>query len=149
MKITMLALVIALGSVVLAHDEGHGPRLTDASVYGGVVAPVILADHAKLGEKAVLVYKAELLRSEDGTLRVYLYTPKMRPLAASKFAKKAKAVLGTKGKMGWEEQPFDLILSGNAFVGKLPKGRIRKPYMIDVFITEGKTTYLVAFDNLD
>ncbi len=149
MKKIILFVLFVVSTSVWAHDEGHGPRLTDAPRYGGVVAPVIQAENARLGRKAPLVYKGELLRSEDGTVRVYLYTTQMKPLALPKFEKKGKAVFETKGNTGWEKQEFQLALTGNAFVGKLPKGNIRKPYNIDVLVTESGKTYLVAFDNLD
>jgi len=149
MKILILVLAVALSTSIWAHDGGHGPRLRDAPIHGGVLAPVIHAENAKLGRNAPLIYKGELLRSDDGTIRVYLYTAKMKPLELSKFDKKGRAVLETKTKSGWEERELELTLSGNTFVGKLPKGLIRKPYNIDVFITENRKTRLVAFDNLD
>lgn len=150
MKVLILVLAVVLSTAICwAHDEGHGPRITDAPIYGGIVAPVIRAEHVKQGRKAPLVYKGELLRSEDGTFRVYVYTPNMTPISLSKFEKKAKAIVETKAKSRWEKQEVTLTLSGNTFIGKLPKGPIRKPYNLDVFITENGKAFLVAFDNLD
>jgi hypothetical protein len=149
MKTLILGLVLVLSTSLLAHDEGHGPRLTDAPLYGGVVAPAIQASNAKLGRKAPLIYKGELLRSEDGIVRIYIYSTKMKPLSLSQFDKKGKAILETKGKNGWEKKEFSLTLVDNSFTGALPKGKIRKPYNIDVFVTEKGKALLLAFDNLD
>lgn len=142
----MLLLIIGINA--FAHDEGHGPKLTDAAKQGGVVAPVILAKDANLGQKAPLKYKAEIARSQDGTVRVYFYDQKMDFLKTGILAVKATGHLisGKKGKM--TEQKFDLQWKEDHFEGKSPRPT-RKPYNIDVKVKEGKTELLVAFDNLD
>ncbi|MSR88461.1 MAG: hypothetical protein EXS67_02265 [Candidatus Margulisbacteria bacterium] len=149
MKKLILGLVLLLGTSLTAHDGGHGPFLTDSPVHGGVVAPVIQASNVKLGRKASLIYKGELLRSEDGTVRVYIYNAKMQILPLSQFDKKGIAILESKSKKGWDKKEFTLTLGKDSFVGVLPKGSIRKPYNIDVFVTEKGKKLLVAFDNLD
>ncbi len=149
MKKLILALVLGLSTSIAAHDGGHGPRLTDAPVHGGVIAPVIQASNVKLGRNAPLIYKGELLRSDDGTVRVYLYTPKMQLLPLSQFGKKGKAILESKGKNAWDKRELELTASGDSFIGKLPKGPIRKPYNIDVMITDQGKAIFVAFDKLD
>jgi hypothetical protein len=149
MKKLILGLVLLLATSTAAHDEGHGPVLTDSPEHGGVVAPVIQASNVKLGRKAPLVYKGELLRSENGDVRVYLYNTKMKALPLSKFDKNAKAILESKGKNGWDKKEFSLALSSDSFIGTLPKGKFKKPYNIDVFITEKGQKFLIAFDNLD
>jgi hypothetical protein len=149
MKTLILGLVLLLSTSVMAHDEGHGPRLTDSPEHGGVIAPAIQASNAKSGRKAPLIYKGELLRSEDGTIRVYVYNSKMEALPLSKFEKNGKAILETKSKSGWAKKELSLTLAGDSFVGALPKGPIRKPYNIDVFLVEKGKTLLIAFDNLD
>ncbi len=149
MKKLILALVLLASTAVFAHDGGHGPQVTDAPIHGGAVAPAIQASDAKLGRKANLIYKGELVRSEDGTVRVYVYTPKMKALSLSKFEKKGKAVLETKSKKGWDKKELELTLAGDCFIGALPKGSIRTPYNIDVFVTENGKKLLIAFDNLD
>ena len=149
MKVFILGLVLCMSTAVFAHDEGHGPLLTDSPEHGGIVAPAIQASHAKLGRKAQLVYKGELLRSEDGTVRVYVYNTKMESFSLAKFSKKGKAILEVKSKKGWEKKEFLLTLSEDSFIGILPKGPIRKPYNIDVFLTEKGQSLLIAFDNLD
>ncbi|MBI4346246.1 MAG: hypothetical protein HY553_05285, partial [Elusimicrobia bacterium] len=73
MRTMGLLLAAALASAAYAHDEGHGPKLTDQPPQGGVLTAVVEAKDAKLGPAAALVYKAELVRSDDGTVRVTLY----------------------------------------------------------------------------
>lgn len=148
MKTLILALSLFLSLPTLAHDEGHGPKLTDAPKQGGVVAPVVKAEEAALGPKAALVYKGELVRSEDGTARVYLYNLKMEPLPLTSFAKTAKASMIVEKKKEVITTPFDLKLEGNAFVGKMPTPA-SKPFNIDVHLEEAAKELLVAFDNLD
>lgn len=131
-----------------AHDEGHGPKLADAGRQGGVVSPVVLASDAGLGARAALVYKAELVRSDDGTVRVYLYDLGMKPLDASKFGAAAEGLIQFKRGKKWETTKFALKLLDGAFVGAaaMPKA---KPYNLDIQLTEGGRKLLSAFDNLD
>lgn len=145
---TVLMLLLALAVNSFAHDEGHGPKLTDAAKQGGVVAPVVLAKDAGLGPKAPMKHKAEIVRSQDGTLRVYFYDQKMEPLKTGVLAQKASGILisGKRGKIS--EQKFDLVWKEDHFEGKSPKPT-RKPYNIDINVKEGATDLLVAFDNLD
>lgn len=145
---SFLVFLITLTLNVSAHDEGHGPKLTDASKQGGIVAPVVLAKEASLGSKAAMKHKAEIVRSQEGIVRVYFYDQKMEPLKSGILAQKAKAILisGKKGKM--TEQKFELEWKDDHFEGRSPKP-VRKPYNIDVKILEGTTELLVAFDNLD
>lgn len=142
-----LITVLSLGHPVLAHDEGHGPKVTDAPKQGGVLAPIIEAKDSKLGKKAKLVYKAELVRSEDGTARVFLYDDKMNPLLLDGFEKKAGAILET-GKTKVKKVPFELTLAEDSFTGKIPTPS-SKPFNIDVTYKKGDLSLLSAFDNLD
>jgi len=145
-KAACLSLLL-LASVASAHDEGHGPKFVESSKQGGVTASVVDAKDAKLGAKAALVYKAELIRAEDGTVRVYLYDKKMTPLDASTFDKSAKAVL-LAGKKKAKQMAFALSLEEGAFIGKAPKAP-SKPFNIEITFKEGKRTLLAAFENLD
>ncbi|MBI3550042.1 MAG: hypothetical protein HY078_13475 [Elusimicrobia bacterium] len=145
-----LALMLLLVSPVpaLAHDEGHGPKLTDAAKQGGVISPVIDAKEHDLGAKAAVVYKAELVRSEDGSVKVYLYDKDMKALDLKGFDAKAKGVLEEEKKGKITKKPFSLALKDGVFSGKPPKPT-RKPFNIDVTYTQGKRKLLSAFDNLD
>lgn len=145
-KILVLTLALALNA--FAHDEGHGPKLTDAPKQGGVVTSVVLAKDASLGTKAELQHKAELVRSADGTVRVYFYDKSMNPVKAGTFATTAKAILITSKKGKITTQKFELKFVEDHFEGKSPKPA-RKPYNIDVKVTEGGKELLAAFDNLD
>jgi hypothetical protein len=142
----LLAALLSLPA--FAHDEGHGPKLTDAGKMGGVVTAVVLVKEAKLGPKAVLLYKAELTRSEDGIVRVYLYDKDMRPLDPARFGRSAKAVLESHKKKKTSRTSFPLTLEDGAFTGRAPKAP-GKPFNIDAAFKEGDKELLAAFDNLD
>lgn len=130
-----------------AHDEGHGPHLSDTGKYGGLVSAVVLKAEAPKGPKADLIHKAELARGE-GVVRVYLYDKEMKPLDLKGFDPKASASMAAKVKGKWKATSFPLELKGKAFEGKLPKPE-GKPYNIDVTLKEGDKELLSAFDNLD
>lgn len=148
MRMLGAVLAASLSLPGLAHDEGHGPKLTDAGKMGGVTTAVVLAKDVKLGTKAPLVYKAELTRAEDGTVRVYLYDKDMTPLKVSGLPKEAKAVLQAKKGKKWTSTPFKLVLKAEGYEGKAPKPA-GKPFNIDVTLTEGGRELLAAFDGLD
>lgn len=145
-RFTLVIFALITSSGGFAHDEGHGPKLSDPAKQGGIVSSVIDAKDAKLGAKATLVHKGELVRNDDGTVRLYLYDMQMMPLKLDSFEKNAKAVL-TAGRKA-KKLSFDLKLEGDAFVGKAPKPP-KKPFNIDVTLKEGDKNLLVAFDNLD
>lgn len=148
MKKMIIALALVISGTAFAHDEGHGPKLADTGKYGGLVSGVVLKADAKKGASAALVHKAELVRSADGTVRVYLYDQKMAPLDLKGFEGKGTASLGAKVKGKYKESAFALELKENSFVGKMPKPE-GKPYNIDVTVKENGRELLTAFDNLD
>ncbi|MCM2349444.1 MAG: hypothetical protein NDI69_05435 [Bacteriovoracaceae bacterium] len=144
----LLVLVLAISLNAFAHDEGHGPKLTDSPKQGGVLTSVVLAKDASKGTKADLLHKAELVRSADGTVKVYYYDKSMNPLKVGTLANSAKAILITQKKGKVTTQEFDLKFVEDHFEGKSPKPA-RKPYNIDVKVKEGEKELLAAFDNLD
>ncbi len=147
-KILLLAACLAWTSPLFAHDEGHGPKLTDTGNYGGVLTAVVESKDASKGAKAALVYKAELARSEDGTVRIYVYDPTMKPLPADALNKTATAnVISVKGGKV-TALPFSLNLEGTNYVGKAP-APAAKPFSIDVTFKSKTQELLAAFDNLD
>lgn len=148
MKLTLAAAVLMVATAAFAHDEGHGPKLTDTPRQGGIVSPVVNAADAKLGPKAALVYKAELVRLDDGTVRVHYYDSSMQPLALETFAKTAKALLLVERRGKTTRTPFDLTLQDGVYTGKAPTPSA-KPFNIDVTVQEGHRKLLAAFDNLD
>lgn len=148
MKKLFIALTLGLATMAYAHDEGHGPKLADTGKFGGLVSAVVLKSQAKLGAQATLLHKAELVRSADGTVRVYLYDTSMKPIDLKSFDARGSALLITSVKKKSKESSFALELKEGAFVGTMPKPA-SKPYNIDVTLKiEGKDL-LSAFDNLD
>jgi hypothetical protein len=152
MKNILIAMVLGFTSLATcltyAHDEGHGPKLSDTGKFGGLVSGVVLKSDTKLGGKATLIYKSELARSSDGTVRLYIYDQKMKSLDLKNFNNKAMAVLASKVKGKWKNTEFQLESKNGSFLGKMPKPET-KPYNIDVVIKEGDKELLTAFDNLD
>lgn len=140
--------LMATPYLLKAHDGGHGPKITDVGLFGGILSAVVKEEDKSKGHHANLVYKAELTQSQDGTVRVYLYDKKMKPLKLSQFSKKASAVLISfvEGKEDLEK--FELELKGRNFVGKSPAKK-SKPYNIDITFEENGSKYFVAFDKLD
>lgn len=149
-----LVLAITLGllsyapEVVDAHDGGHGPKLADTGKYGGLVSAVVLKSDYKKGAKADLIHKAELVRSVDGTTRVYLYDSAMKPLDIKGFEPIGSAGLAAKVKGKWKTSEFKLELKDGIFQGKMPKPDA-KPYNIDITLKQDGKDLLSAFDNLD
>ncbi len=148
MKNLISILIFSTSVGALAHDEGHGPKLTDTAKQGGIVSPVVAFKDAPQGGKAALVYKAELVRSEDGTIHVYYYDKDMKPLDMTRLAKTAKATLAYKKKKKWVNEKFTLDQKEGSFSAKAPKAGA-KPFNIDIVVQEGERELLSAFDNLD
>jgi hypothetical protein len=145
---TLFALLLGLSLSAFAHDEGHGPKLKDVGRRGGRVTAVVMAKDAGMGAKAPLVHKGEIVRSKNGTVKVFFYNADMGPLKLDGFAKTAKAVL-ISGKAGKEtEKTFELTFHDDHFMGTAPKADSRR-YNIDVKVMEGDKELLAAFDNLD
>jgi hypothetical protein len=148
MKALFISLAIYFSTGVRAHDGGHGPKLTDTGKYGGLVSAVVLKSEAKRGAEAALIHKAELVRSTDGTTRVYLYDTTMKPLEIKGFDLKASASLKAKVRGKWKTTEFSLEQKDGLFLGKMPKIEA-KPYDIDISLKQGGKELLSAFDNLD
>lgn len=148
MKKILALFTLIFASTAFAHDEGHGPKLTDSPKQGGVLAPVVKATEANKQGHASVIYKAELVRSEDGTARVYLYDREMNALPSTSFEKTVKAVLEAKKKGKWLKTSFELKFENDHFMGKAPQSPA-KPFNIDVMLKEGSQSYLVSFQNLD
>ncbi len=148
-NIFFLIIILSIFSGGLwAHDEGHGPKLTDTGNYGGIVTAVVLAKDADKGEKAALVYKAELVRGEGGTVRVYIYDKEMKLVDVGTLEKTAKATLiSPKGKKFLTEE-FKLSLEGTSYLGTSPQPS-SKPFSIDIIFKSPNGNLLAAFDNLD
>lgn len=149
-QIKTLALIglMTFSLTAKAHDEGHGPKLADVGSYGGLVTAVVEKKDAGLGANAPLVHKAELARSEDGTVRVYIYDKDMKPLPLTGFDKTANALLMAMKDGKEVTVPFALQIEGTTYIGKAPAAP-GKPYNIDVTYKANGKDLLSAFDNLD
>ncbi|RYZ75644.1 MAG: hypothetical protein EOP04_33060 [Proteobacteria bacterium] len=130
-----------------AHDEGHGPKLSDTGKFGGLVTAIVEKKEATLGAKAKLQYKAELVRSAEGKIQVYVYDTEMKPVDASTWGKKL-TVTADPLKKGAKTQTFDAAFDGKAFVGQIPSG-VSKPFNLDLVFNEKGRDLLAAFDNQD
>ncbi len=142
------ALALGLSLAAQAHDEGHGPKVSDTGKYGGVVASVVSKADAGQGAHAQALNKAELVRSADGTTRLYVYESGMKPADLKGFDAKAIGTLwsGAKGKKAKSE--FTLEQKDGAFVGTMPKSATA-PYTVEVTLKKGGKDLLAAFANLD
>ena len=145
-KFVLLGLLLAVKPLI-AHDEGHGPKLSDTGKYGGLVSAIVNKKDAKLGAKAPLVYKAELVRASDGKIMIYLYDSAMKPLDAVDIDKKASVSMAF-DKKGVESKSFEITFDGKAFSGKMPEPAA-KPYNLDFLFKAKDLELLTAFDNLD
>ena len=121
-----------------AHDGGHGPAITDEGKQGGVVAPVIdLKDVKKVRTRCFT--QIRLVRSEDGTVRVYLYDKDMKPLDRRSSIKQQKQSLNSE-EQKWVKNPFTLTQTDGAFMGKAPK-TTAKPFNIDVVLKKAVANF--------
>ncbi len=150
--LTLLALFL-IGSMSFAHDEGHGPKLTDTPKQGGKVAPVIAANEASKGLKAQLIYKSELVRGDDDLVRVFLYDKEMNSLPETQLSQFVKAAQATvehvkKGKIT-KTSRFNLELKNGIFEGKLSEKPKTQTFNIDIKLKEGDRELLAAFDSLE
>lgn len=149
MKSLLLSLTLLVSTVALAHDEGHGPKLGDQPKYGGKVAAVISKSEVNKGTKAEMRYKAELTKTNDGTIRVYLYDKKMNLLPLQEFASATGELLFKDRKTKkWTAHEFKFSKKDKSFEGKLPT-QPRRPFNIDVTLKKGDKDLFIAFDNLN
>ena len=147
MKIFVLLFVISISA--FAHDEGHGPKVKDAGLYGGILASVLPEAELKKNHHAKAVFKAELIRAQDGKLSLYFHTPDMKPATLSEFADEVLVKMEVKkaGKYQYVGE-FRLKKNINHFTGLLPTVRTR-PFNLDVFPVVNKQKLFVGFSNLD
>jgi hypothetical protein len=150
-KITLILSILSLFmgfSTSYGHDGGHGPKLSDTGKHGGVVAAVVLASERKLGPKAKLVYKSELVRLANGTVQIYLYSKDMKPLDLKPFKTEGQGTLEYRKKKKTHELTFVLTKDSQVFKGKAPRSP-KRPFNMDIRVSQGKQMFLAAFDNLD
>ena len=146
MKVLFLVYLLLATTPTWSHIGHHGPKVDDPGKYGGVVFPVILnADAQK--EHPKMVYKAELVRIKK-RVRVFLYDAKMNALALDDVSKEANGIIeNTTGRLK-KSKEFKLKLKKKAFIGKVPKLKV-KPFNIEIVFQKGGKEYFVSFGNLD
>lgn len=146
MKVLSLFFVLIMSLPLFAH-EGHGEMPTEPAKYGGTLANVVSeAKMLKKEKNNPALMKAELVRSEDGTVRLYLYDLKLNDLKLTGFSSTAQAEV--ENKKTKSEDKFSLKAQGDHYIGKMPKQK-KRPYNIYITFTKDKEDYFVGFDNLD
>lgn len=147
MKI-LTALLVVLSLNAFAHEGGHG-SVAEGGKFGGITSPIVDRKEAGKGEKAVTLYKAELVRTESGKLSLYVFSPKMELQDLTGFSEEivAKLEVKKKGKFTYFGD-FRMKKSGNHYTGDLPKVEY-KPFNIDFFFGKEKKELFVGFSNLD
>ena len=150
MKKILFATIASLGlaSAALAHDEGHGPKMSDTGKYGGIVTGVGAKADANKGAHASATHKAELVRSADGAVRLYVYDTMMKPVDLKGLDAKAAATVYSGSKTKKTKSEFPLEQKEGSFVGTLPKD-VKAPYSVEVTLKQGGKDLLAAFQNLD
>ena len=148
MKTIFAILINLVFTTAFAHEGGHG-ELEEGGKFGGVTSPIVDNSQAGMGNKAKVIYKAELVRNESGKLSLYIFDEKMNliDLAALENEVEAKIEVKKKGKFTYLGT-FKLTKHGNHFMGQLPKIDY-KPFNIDFFLMKSKQKLFVGFSNLD
>ena len=144
MKLLTFLTSMALSLSLFSH-EGHGEMPTEPAKYGGILGSVVSEVKMLAGAKDnPTIMKAEIVRSEDGTVRVYLYDVNMVQSKLEGISKDAKGILDNNKT----SHSFDLRAHRDHFMGKIPKQR-KKPFNIYVTFSKGAEKLFVGFDNLD
>lgn len=146
MKLLMPLIAMLFCLSLFAH-EGHGEMPTEPARFGGILGNVV--DETKMQKKEKhnpSLMKAEIVRSEDGTVRLYLYDLKMNLVKTDDLSKEAKGTIeNRKAKI---KDQFVLQLHGNHYMGKAPKPK-KRPFSVFISFTRGSEKLFVGFDNLD
>ena len=147
MKTLLLILLMIQSNFIHAHDGGHGPSLKDESLQGGKISAIIKASEVKIGRKAKMLYKAELVHDSRNTkVKLYIYDSNMKPLNLKDFSNTINAIQIE----GRKVSKFTLKLdkSGTYFIGERPKNK-RVPFNIDIKFSKENQQLFGAFDGLD
>lgn len=148
MKFIIASFLTLFSLLSYAHEGGHG-ELAEGGKFGGVTSPIVDDSQAGTGNKAKVLYKAELVRAENGKLSMYIFDDKMNLVDLKIFGAEidAKLEVKKKGKFTYFGT-FKLSKHGNHFMGQLPKVEY-KPFNIDFFLNKDKQKLFVGFSNLD
>lgn len=158
MKRLLLPPLLLSSVFAFAHEGGHGPIADESSWSkperspreGGVLMPVVLAAATSKGPDSELLYNAELVRAEDGGVKIYLYDTGLQPLRLESLSDKAKGSVQTAKKGKTTKASFELTLDRTiwAYVGKAPKAAHR-PYTVEVTFSDGMRKLSSVFGRLD
>ena len=148
MKNLFLLLSLLLSFSLFAHEGGHG-QIEEGGKFGGVMSPILSKVQERMGDKATVLYKAELVRSESGKLSFYIFDNSMNLVDLKEFSPEisAKLEVKKKGKFKYVGD-FKLKKNGNHYTGQLPKIDY-KPFNIDFYFSIGKQELFAGFSNLD
>lgn len=146
MKSLLVILTLLFSALTFAH-EGHGEMPTELSKFGGIMGNVVSESkmEAKVKNNPPLM-KAEIVRSEDGTVRVYLYDLNMKQMKVDGLSKEAKGTVDN--RKAKTKDKFTLMAHGDHFMGKIPKQK-KRPFDIYLTFSQGTEKLFVGFDNLD
>jgi hypothetical protein len=171
MKLLALSFYLSnlLSPQALAHEGGHAPTVNDSGRYGGIVAGVMEHNHdhnhhdhddhhshshhhtkddPEVHEAPGVRYKAELVRSADQVLRLYLFNTDMSPVSPSLLSPTADAELTSMAGKKKSKQTFTLKLAGRNYQGNLPN-QTNKPFDAEFVLKIAGKEMVVAFDHLD
>ena len=144
----LIPLLLVFSLNLNAHEGGHG-ELAESGKFGGVTSPIVSAAEAGQGAKAKVLYKAEIVRGENGQVRLYIFDDAMNLVDLKSFSSDvlAKLEVKKKGKFTYFGD-FKLEKKNNHFLGQIPKVEY-KPFNIDLFLSHGQQKLFVGFSNLD
>ncbi len=146
MKSLLISLTLLFSVSALAH-EGHGEMPTELSKFGGNMGNVV--SETKMKAKAKTnppLMKAEIVRTDSGTVRVYLYDLKMNQIKVDGLSKEAQGIVDN--RKAKTKDKFTLTAHGDHFMGTMPKQK-KRPFDIYVTFSKGTEKLFVGFDNLD
>lgn len=145
MKILTIGIMLLLNLNLFAH-EGHGEAPKDPSRFGGQLSNVVDAKKVSSKTKNPALFKSELIRSDDGTLRLYIFDLKMKSIDLASFSPKVEGTLeNVKNKINLS---FQLEKHGDHFMGKMPKVA-KRPFNLFFKVTNNNQQLFVGYDNLD
>lgn len=140
-----MVLMLILNFNLSAH-EGHGEAPKDPSRFGGQLSNVVDAKKVSSKTQNPPLFKSELIRSDDGTLRLYIFDLKMKSIDLSTFSPKMEGILeNVKNKINLS---FQLEKHGDHFMGKMPKVT-KRPFNLFFKVVNNKQELFVGYDNLD
>ena len=146
MKLLIFGLTLLLNATAFAH-EGHSDMPSELAKFGGSLENVV--DYTKMQAKEknnLPLMKAEFVRSEDGTVRLYLFDLKMKQLQVDSLSKEAEVTVENPKEK--THAKFTMKPQGDHFIGKIPTQK-KKPFNIYIYFIKDAKKFFVAFDNLD